>query len=324
MFWAFVLRRFLHTVVTLLLLVTFTFVLFRLIPGDPTTMMLGSGELPVEAQQELRVLWGLDRPLHEQFITYVLNLVQGDFGLSFYYRRPVFEVVWPMLGNTLTLMAPVVILALAIGIFAGTRLGWRRGSRGDDWGAVVALIPRALPVFWVGIVLLMLFAYQLRWFPIGGMRETFFSPENWWQALPGFDLARHLVLPIATGVLTSLADPLMIQRTAMVDVVNEDFMTHARARGLSRGAQRRLARRNAVLPILTYSAIMIGFAFGGQVLLEVVFTWPGVGRLMVDSVTHRDYPVAQATFTIMATVVIVLNLAVDIAYGLLDPRVRLE
>ncbi len=324
MFWAFVLRRFLHTVVTLLLLVTFTFVLFRLIPGDPTTMMLGSGELPVDAQQELRLLLGLDRPLPEQVITHGLNLVQGDFGLSFYYRRPVFEVVWPMLGNTLTLMAPVVMLALAIGIFAGTRLGWRRGSRGDDWGAVVALIPRALPVFWVGIVLLMLFAYQLRWFPIGGMRETFFSPENWWQALPGFDLARHLVLPIATGVLTSLADPLMIQRTAMVDVVNEDFMTHARARGLSRGAQRRLARRNAVLPILTYSAIMIGFAFGGQVLLEVVFTWPGVGRLMVDSVTHRDYPVAQATFTIMATVVIVLNLAVDIAYGLLDPRVRLE
>jgi peptide/nickel transport system permease protein len=179
-------------------------------------------------------------------------------------------------------------------------------------------------VFWIGIILLALFAYQLRWFPIAGMRETFFFPANAWQALPGYDVASHLVLPVITGVLVTMADPLMIQRTALLEVRGEDFMVLARARGLSDRAQRRLARRNAILPVLTYSAIMVGFAFGGQVLLEVVFNWPGIGRMMVESITQRDYPVAQATFFLMAVAVVFMNLVVDLAYGWLDPRIRYE
>lgn len=323
-FWAYAARRVAHTAVTLALLLVFMYVLFRLIPGDPTTILLGTGELPVEAQQRLRELWGLDRPQWQQFLVYATNLLSGDLGTSFYYRRPVTEVVAPMLWNTIVLMTPMMILAIVLGVAAGTWLGWRRGERIEEIGSVLALIPRALPVFWVGIVLLMLFAYQLRWFPIGGMRETFFFPEAWYQELPFFDLGRHLVLPIAAGVLTSLADPLMIQRTALIEVRHEDFMTLARARGLTARAQRRLARRNAMLPVLTYSAIMVGFAFGGQVLLEVVFTWPGMGRLMVNSVSQRDYPVAQASFFLMAAVVVALNLLVDLAYGWLDPRIRLD
>jgi peptide/nickel transport system permease protein len=323
-FWRYLARRTVHTAVTLLLLLIFMFTLFRLIPGDPTTLMLGSGELPLEAQQRLRAMWGLDQPQWRQFIDYVLNLMQGNLGLSFYYRRPVLEVVQPMLENTLLLMTPVVVLAIGIGIAAGTWLGWRRGSRAEEIGALLALIPRALPVFWIGIILLALFAYQLRWFPIAGMRETFFFPENAWQALPGYDVARHLVLPIVTGVLVTMADPLMIQRTALLEVRGEDFMILARARGLSDRAQRRLARRNAILPVLTYSAIMVGFAFGGQVLLEVVFNWPGIGRMMVESITQRDYPVAQATFFLMAVAVVFMNLVVDLAYGWLDPRIRYE
>ncbi len=179
-------------------------------------------------------------------------------------------------------------------------------------------------MFWIGIILLALFAYQFRWFPIGGMQEAFFFPTNAWQALPGYDIASHLVLPVITGVLVTMADPLMIERTALLEVRGEDYMTLARARGLSVRAQRRLARRNAILPVLTYSAIMVGFAFGGQVLLEVVFNWPGIGRLMVDSITQRDYPVAQATFFLMALAVVVMNLVVDLAYGWLDPRIRYE
>lgn len=321
-FWRYAARRASHTALTLALLLVCMFVLFRLIPGDPTTMLLGTGDLPVEAQQRLRALWGLDRSQWHQFVDYVLNLAQGNLGLSFYYRRPVTEVVAPMLANTLLLMTPVVVLAILLGVVVGTWLGWRRGERAEQIGAVLALVPRALPVFWTGIVLLALFAYRFELFPIGGMRETFFFPETWWQALPFYDVARHLVLPVATGVLASMADPLMIQRTALIEVRHEDFLVLARARGLSERAQRRLARRNAILPVLTYSAIMVGFAFGGQVLLEVVFSWPGIGRLMIDSVTQRDYPVAQATFFLMALVVIVLNFVVDLAYGWLDPRVR--
>lgn len=322
--WAYAARRVAHTAVTLVLLLAFMYVLFRLIPGDPTTILLGTGELTPEAQQRLRELWGLDRPQWEQLLAYGGNLLTGDLGMSFYFRRPVLEVVWPMLINTLVLMTPVVVLAILLGVAAGTWLGWRRGERIEEIGAVLALIPRALPVFWIGIVLLALFAYELRWFPIGGMRQTFFFPETWWQELPFFDLARHLVLPVTTGVLASMADPLMIQRTALIEVRHEDFMTLARARGLTERAQRRLARRNAILPVLTYSAIMVGFAFGGQVLLEVVFNWPGMGRLMVNSISQRDYPVAQATFFLMAAVVVGLNLVVDLAYGWLDPRIRHE
>lgn len=322
--WAYATRRVAHTAVTLVLLLAFMYVLFRLIPGDPTTILLGTGELTPEAQQRLRELWGLDRPQWEQLLAYGGNLLTGDLGMSFYFRRPVLEVVWPMLINTLVLMTPVVVLAILLGVAAGTWLGWRRGERIEEIGAVLALIPRALPVFWIGIVLLALFAYELRWFPIGGMRQTFFFPETWWQELPFFDLARHLVLPVTTGVLASMADPLMIQRTALIEVRHEDFMTLARARGLTERAQRRLARRNAILPVLTYSAIMVGFAFGGQVLLEVVFNWPGMGRLMVNSISQRDYPVAQATFFLMAAVVVGLNLVVDLDYGWLDPRIRHE
>lgn len=322
--WAYAARRVAHTAVTLVLLLAFMYVLFRLIPGDPTTILLGTGELTPEAQQRLRELWGLDRPQWKQLLAYGGNLLTGDLGMSFYFRRPVLEVVWPMLINTLVLMTPVVVLAILLGVAAGTWLGWRRGERIEEIGAVLALIPRALPVFWIGIVLLALFAYELRWFPIGGMRQTFFFPETWWQELPFFDLARHLVLPVTTGVLASMADPLMIQRTALIEVRHEDFMTLARARGLTDRAQRRLARRNAILPVLTYSAIMVGFAFGGQVLLEVVFNWPGMGRLMVNSISQRDYPVAQATFFLMAAVVVGLNLLVDLAYGWLDPRIRHE
>ena len=323
-FWAYAARRLAHTAVTLVLLLVFMYVLFRLIPGDPTTILLGTGELTLEAQQRLRELWGLDRPQWQQFLTYAANLLTGDLGTSFYFRRPVTEVVAPMLLNTLVLMTPVVALSILLGVAVGTWLGWRRGERIEEIGAVLALIPRALPVFWIGIVLLALFAYELRWFPIGGMRQSFFFPETWYQELPFFDQARHLVLPVATGVLASMADPLMIQRTALIEVRHEDFMTLARARGLTERAQRRLARRNAILPVLTYSAIMVGFAFGGQVLLEVVFTWPGMGRLMVNSVSQRDYPVAQATFFLMAAVVVALNLLVDLAYGWLDPRIQLD
>jgi peptide/nickel transport system permease protein len=323
-FWRYFARRIVHTALTLLLLLIFMFTLFRLIPGDPTTMMLGSGELPLEAQQRLRALWGLDQPQWRQFIDYVLNLMQGDLGMSFYFRRPVLEVVRPMLENTLLLMTPVVVLAIGIGIAAGTWLGWRRGGQAEEIGALLALIPRALPVFWIGIILLALFAYQLRWFPIAGMRESFFFPNNAFQALPGYDVGIHLVLPVITGVLVTMADPMMIQRTALLEVRGEDFMILARARGLSERAQRRLARRNAILPVLTYSAIMVGFAFGGQVLLEVVFNWPGVGRMMVESITQRDYPVAQATFFLMAVAVVAMNLIVDLAYGWLDPRILHE
>ena len=320
-FWSYAGRRLLQTIATLFLLLTFMFIMFRLVPGDPTSILLGTGELTLEAQQQLKASWGLDQPMWRQFLAYVGNLAQGDLGLSLYFRRPVMEIVLPALGNTLILMTPILVIALALGIWLGAYLGWKRGERVEQIGSLLALIPRALPIFWIGILLMMLFSYHLGWFPLGGMREKFFYPESWIQALPGYDLIMHLVLPVTAGAIYFISDPLMITRTAMLEVRGEDYMQFARAQGLPQRQLRRIARRNAFLPVLTYSAIMVGFAFGGQVLLEVVFTWPGMGRLMVDSVSQRDYPVAQATFFLLAAVVIVLNFIVDLLYGWLDPRI---
>jgi peptide/nickel transport system permease protein len=323
-FWRFVTRRLVQTVVTLFLLLTIMFVMFRLIPGDPTTILLGTGELPPEAQQQLRAAWGLDQPLWSQYLSYISKLVQGDLGLSLYFRRPVMEIVLPTLSNTLVLMIPILVIALVAGIGIGSYLGWRRGEPIEKIGSLIALVPRALPIFWIAILLLMLFSYRLGWFPLGGMRSQFFYPETWIQSVPGYDLILHLVLPVTAGAIYFISDPLMITRTAMLEVRGEDYMQFARAQGLSSRLLRKIARRNAFLPVLTYVAIMVGFALGGQVLLEYVFSWPGMGRLMVSSVAQRDYPVAQATFFLMAAVVVILNFIVDLLYGWLDPRIVYE
>jgi peptide/nickel transport system permease protein len=170
----------------------------------------------------------------------------------------------------------------------------------------------------------MAFAYGLGWFPTAGMRTPAFIPETRLEQLPGYDLAIHMALPLLAAVIYFVTDPLMIMRTSMLEVAGDDFVTFARATGLPERRVRHLARRNAILPVLTYTAIMVSFAFGGQVLLEVVFSWPGMGRLMVSSVTQRDYPVAQAAFFFMAVVVIVLNLVLDMLYAVLDPRITYE
>ena len=323
-FWSFLGRRLLQTAITLFAVVTLMWGLFRLIPGDPTTIFLGAGELPPDAIEALRKSWGLDAPLWQQYLDYVRNLVTGNLGLSFYYRRPVLDILLPMLWNTMLLMGFAVTAATLVGIAVGSWLGWRRGDTTEQIGTLLVLIPRALPIFWIGILLQMAFAYGLGWFPTGGIRTPAFIPETRLEHLPGYDVGMHMVLPLLAAVIYFVTDPLMIMRTSMLEVAGDDFLIFARATGLPERRVRHLARRNAILPVLTYTAIMVSFAFGGQVLLEVVFSWPGMGRLMVSSVTQRDYPVAQAAFFFMAVVVIVLNLALDMLYAVLDPRITYE
>ncbi len=320
----FVIRRFIQTVITMFLVLSMMWALFRLVPGDPLVIFLGQGELAPQELERIRAAWGLDQPGWVQYLQYIYNFMTGDLGQSFYFRRPVTEVLWEPLVNTLILMLPAVTIAIGLGVFLGSRLGWRRGSRLEALSNLAILIPRAVPVFWLAIIVLVLFSYQLGWFPIGGMETIAFIPQTWWERLPGFDLLYHLALPLLVAVLVFLSDPLLIMRTSMIEVAQDDFVTYARARGLHESKVRNIARRNALMPVITYSAIMVGFAFGGQVLLEVVFSWPGMGRLMVNSVHHRDYPVAQAAFFLMAGVVVLLNFIVDILYLYLDPRVSYE
>ncbi|HLI10339.1 MAG TPA: ABC transporter permease [Alphaproteobacteria bacterium] len=322
--WRYILHRLLQAIVTLFAVISLMWGMFRLIPGDPTTVFLGTGELPPAAIAALKRSWGLDEPLSQQYLHYIGNLLTGNLGTSFFFRRPVLDVLLPMLLNTVLLMGVSMALAMLIGIIVGAYLGWKRGQRVEAVGSLLVLIPRSLPIFWIGIMLLMAFSYGLHWFPIGGISTPAFIPESALEALPGYDLVRHMILPVLTAVIYFVSDPLMIMRTSMLDVVEEDFITFARARGLPDRTVRRMARRNAIRPVLTYIAIMVSFALGGQVLLEVVFSWPGMGSLMVNSVAQRDYPVAQAAFFLMAVIVVLLNLAIDVLYVFLDPRIRYE
>jgi peptide/nickel transport system permease protein len=310
--------RIAQTIVTLFVVITITWFLFRAMPGDPAAIFI-SGRLSPDDIAALRKSWGLDAALHIQYFRYIRNLFCGHFGISFYFREPVIDIILPRFINTLILMGPAVIMAIVGGATLGSHLGWRRGSRAENLGSIISLFARSFPIFLSGIIMLMFFSHLLGWFPLGGMRTIGLFPSSWLERF--LDVTHHLILPLAVALLYFTGDVVMIARTSVLDLIGEEFLEFARARGLGNSKVRKIAMRNAIIPVVTYSTVMIGFAFGGQVLLETVFSWPGIGRLMVNSVTRHDYPVAQATFFIMAFGVIFANLIVDILYGYLDPRI---
>lgn len=317
----YVLNRIALTLVTLFVVLTIMWLIFRAIPGDPAAIFI-SGRLSPEDIEALRKSWGLDAPLYMQYFTYIKNLFKGSFGVSFHYREPVVDIIIPRLINTLILMGPAVIMAIIIGTVLGSYLGWRRGSKRERLGVILSLSARSFPIYLSGIVALMLFSHLLGWFPLGGMRTIGRITSSWIGDF--LDVTHYLVLPLTVALLYYMGDVVVIARTSMLELIGEEFLEFARAKGLSDSRVRKIAMRNAIIPVITYSTIMVGFAFGGQVLLEMVFSWPGIGRLMVNSVTRHDYPVAQAAFFIMAFGVITANLIVDLLYGYLDPRITYE
>ncbi len=314
-------RRLYQTIIVLLVVISLVFVLFRMLPGDPTAMMIDQ-TLDEAAQQRLLVEWGLDAPLYQQYLVYLKNLLHLNLGVSFYYRRPVWDAIHSTLWNTIVLMATAMSIAVGVGIVLGTYLGWKRGSRRERFGLVIALFLRSTPIFWLGIIILMIFTYWLHLFPTGGMRSIGYSASNLFWTYFSVDFLRHMLLPFSTAMLYFLADPLMVMRTSMLEVRGEDFLEFGESIGLSEAALMRHCARNALLPVVTFVAVMVGFVFGGQVLLEVIFAWPGMGREMVLAIDRRDYPVAQASFLIMSTMVILMNFLVDIVYSHLDPRIK--
>lgn len=314
-------RRLLQTALVLFVVVSLVFVIFRLLPGDPTSMLVDQS-LDELARKRLLTDWGLDRPLLEQYVTYLRHIAVFDFGVSFYYGAPVWRSIRSTWWNTVVLMGTAMGLSLAIGVVAGAWLGWRRGSRTERTGLVVSLFLRSTPVFWLGILVLMVFSYWLRLFPTGGMRSVGYEASGLVDTYLSLDFLWHLALPLLTATLYFVADPMMVMRTCMLEVRGEDFLEYLEALGFSQSDRMRHCARNAILPVVTFASIMVGFVFGGQVLLEIVFAWPGIGREMVLAIERRDYPIAQATFVIMAVMVILMNFVVDMLYSYLDPRVR--
>jgi len=320
----FIVKRMLLLLLTLFVLATLVFIMFRVMPGNPASLVV-SPALELEAREALLHQFGLDKPIHVQYWLYIKNLVRGDMGHSFRYRRPVVEVLRPRFMNTVVLIGPATLFALILGVLIGALTASRRAGKLDTIGTVTSLALKSLPTFWTSIMLLVLFAYRLKWVPAAGLRTPGYTFENALEKFLNLDFLHHLVLPLIILTLHFLAEPLLTMRNSMLEVQGEDFVQMARAKGI--GERRVIYNhwvRNALLPVVSIVPMMVGHIIGGQVLVETVFSWPGLGREIVNAVNVHDYPLAQASFLMIATVVIGLNFLADITYAFLDPRVRLE
>lgn len=316
----FVLRRLLQLVPVVLAIATLNFVLTKLAPGDAADIIAGQmGHATLEFTQQLRREFGLDLPLLEQFLSYMGRLLSLDLGMSLVQQKPVTDLILDSLPATLLLMVTATVLALVVGIALGVAAARRQGSWIDNLISVSALLVYATPAFWLGLMLIVLFSIQLDLLPSGGMLTI--GADN--SALAaGLDVARHLVLPAATLGLFYVAIYARLMRASMLEVYSLDFITTARAKGLSEGMIARThALRNALLPVVTLAGVQVGHLLGGSVLVETVFGWPGLGRLLFDALLQRDMNVLLGILFVSSVVVVIANLVVDLLYGFLDPRI---
>lgn len=309
------------TTITLFLVISINFLLFRILPGDPTRLLFRDPRVSEEALISLRKKFGLDKPLWMQFVIYIQETLQGNLGWSFHYNQPVLNVVAYRIPNTLLLVGSAAILSTVVGIALGAIAGWKRGTKTDSVLFSFSLITSWLPTFWLGMVLLLIFGYWLGAFPLGGIRTPavrFPSVFEYWA-----DTLWHMVLPMLALFFWYVGEYVLLMRSSMLDVMTEDYMMTARAKGLRESViLRDHALRNALLPVVTLTTINLGFVVAGAIQTEIVFAWPGVGSLVYDALIMRDYPLLQGTFLILAISVIVANFIADIIYGYLDPRVR--
>jgi peptide/nickel transport system permease protein len=318
---AYIIRRLIQLVITLFVLTTLLFFMFRLLPGDPLTMYLDAA-LPVESQEMVLEQFGLDQPLSHQYLIYMKNILKGEFGRSFYYRAPVAEIMGERLISTILLMGISILMAFVMGVVSGTIMAWKRGTKFEIAGLITGLTFKSAPEFWTSLMALLFFSYTLGWFPIGGMHTPGQEFTSFAAKYFNLDFLHHLILPSIVAAIFYMATPMLIMRNSMLEVMTEDFVEMARAKGLKeRTVMFRHAMRNAMLPVITVLTLMIGFAVGGQVLIETVFRWPGMGREMVLAIQRHDYPMAQASFFVLGVLVVTLNFITDMLYGYLDPRV---
>lgn len=312
-------RRVLQAAPLILGVLILSFGLIHLAPGDPIIVLAGDGG-DAAYYAEMRARYGLDRPLPEQLGRYLLAVAGGDFGYSFSYRQPVFQVILTRLPATLLLMGSALLFATSVGVGLGV-LGALRPRTALDYGiSVFTLLAAAMPVFWLGQLLIILFSVQLELFPVQGMVAV---RERYTGLRYALDVLHHLALPALTLGVLQLALLTRLTRTSLRESLAEDYVRTARAKGLrERVVVLRHALRNALLPVVTVLGAQIGTLLTGAALTETIFAWPGLGRLLLDATLNRDYPLLMALFIIVAVSVVVANLLTDVVYTILDPRVR--
>ena len=306
--------------ITLLITITITFLILRLLPADPAMIMLG--ERATEEQRATLIAnFGLDKPLWQQYLMYLGRLAQGDFGISFYQRRPVIDIINEKLPWTLLLMVTTQLVTMAVGIPLGIYSGYKRGSLFDQIVNAVAIFGISIFVPWLGFTLLYFFGYKLPIFPVGGAYTV--GIEGTWERI--MDIGRHMILPVVTLMVIYLANYVLYTRGSIIDVMQEDYIKTARSKGMKESRVLwRHAAKNAMIPTVTMAGLMLGRMVGGAVLTETIYAYPGVGRMIYQAVGQQDYPVLQGAFIILAVSVIVMNILTDIAIVYLDPRIKLE
>jgi peptide/nickel transport system permease protein len=303
----YLIKRLLSTIPVLLGISLLLFFMLRLLPGDPAQVLAGQMATPQEIENIRRQL-GLDRPIYEQYVTYLSRLARFDLGRSARTQNPVTEEIWARLPNTLLLAVVAITLACLLGIPAGIISAVRPYSWIDYLVTTSALFGMSMPVFWLGLMLVVVFSVILKWLPAGGTGS--------WQ---------HVILPSVTLAAFVVAFISRMTRSAMLETLAQDYTTTARSKGLKeRVVVIKHALKNAMIPIITVVGLQFGLLLGGAVLTETVFAWPGLGRLIVDSILARDYPVIQGAILIFGLLYIMVNLVVDLIYALVDPRIRYD
>ncbi|WP_099827768.1 ABC transporter permease [Oceaniglobus indicus] len=311
----YILKRLLSAIPVLLGITVIVFLIMALIPGDPATAILGSYATPENVEKLNRDL-GLDKTLVQQYFIWLGNMVQGDFGTSFALNRPVLDEVIERFNGTLILAGTAFVLCAVFGVIAGVLSAANQYGWGDKAITFVVLLGISIPSFFLGMMMILLFAVNLRWFPVSGMWPIYGTRDIW-------ALLAHLTLPaiclavVATGVVARLS------RSAMLEVLRQDFIRTARAKGVhERGVIWRHALRAAMVSIIPVLGIQAGFVLSGAVYIEIVFQWPGVGRMLVDAILKRDILLVQGGVVFVAACYVLFNIAVDVAQSLLDPRIK--
>jgi peptide/nickel transport system permease protein len=316
----FLVRRLVQIVPVVLAIVAVNFFLLRMAPGDVADILAGQmGHATLEFTQQLRREFGLDQPVYVQFFLYMGKLLTFDLGMSHLQQTPVIVLILDRLPATLILMLTSLLLAIALGVVLGVAAARREGTPADSLISVTALLIYATPSFWLGLMLIVLFSIKLDILPSGGMFQIGAGRAGLAYAL---DVARHLILPAATLGLFYVAVYARLMRASMLEVYGLDFIVTARAKGLSEASIAWThALRNALLPVVTLAGVQFGHLLGGSILVETVFAWPGLGRLVFDALLQRDLNLLLGILFVSSVVVVVANLIVDLAYGMLDPRI---
>ncbi|MGE3064682.1 MAG: ABC transporter permease [Hyphomicrobiaceae bacterium] len=315
----YVVRRILQAIPLIFVIILINFVLIHSAPGDPVDFLIGGNEATPEYIEGLRREFGLDQPLMTQLATYLVKFVHFDLGYSLRFREPVLSLILGRMPATFLLMGTALVFSSVVGILLGVIAAQRPYSLRDHAATFVSLAGYSMPVFWLGQIMLIVFALQLSWFPTQGMYSLRAPSAGWGRIV---DIAHHLVLPALTYSFYHLALIYRLTRVKMQEVLALDFIITARAKGVAeRSVVYRHALRNALLPVVTVIGLNFGFMLAGSVLTETVFAWPGMGRLLYEAIGARDYPVLMGLFVVLSTLVIAANVITDIIYALIDPRV---